>query len=499
MEICFENKTEAGYRECCRLIRRSQETMESVVPDTREDIGRIASVRTELYLKSKELTGRGLRVTGELEAVLLTITEGEQALSFLRIERPFSLDYELEGLEDESLAQVRLWVSSTEARLLNPRKVSVTAEICGELTAYCHEEMPVETLVPEAARGFLQLKRGETEAVLLNAVCEKSFVLNEQFVLPQGQTPDTLVSREVNFRVEDVQQVGTRLIVKGQAEIALCCLSGEQAAPLCLSFRSPFSQIVDTGADSCDSCSAIIHLSSAYWELTDAISGEKALDVELHAVLQLVSRSRINFDYVADAYCNRMNAMCCVQNRCLILSAQRQSRTLRTETHLNIGEDCRELLCVFSTVTNCSLTAEEIHAGVQLEILYRSVDGRLSCARRSLSLEGEGPGASARLLDLRVSETQIQGSGENLDCRVSLELSFECCREGEILSVESVRLDEESALDLASLPTLHLVRAGDEELWELAKRYHSSVEAIRASNAQGSESGRGLLLIPREC
>ena len=76
MEIKIENKTIRSFREISRQIKKIQETAETVVPDTNDDIGKIVSTNTELFLKSKELSGRGVLIGGEAEISILYITEG---------------------------------------------------------------------------------------------------------------------------------------------------------------------------------------------------------------------------------------------------------------------------------------------------------------------------------------------------------------------------------------------------------------------------------------
>ena len=71
MEISFENKIISAYKEICRQTKRIQICAESVVPDTDEDIGRVATVQSSVLLKSKDLTGRGVLISGEAQAALL--------------------------------------------------------------------------------------------------------------------------------------------------------------------------------------------------------------------------------------------------------------------------------------------------------------------------------------------------------------------------------------------------------------------------------------------
>ena len=135
MEISFENKTANIYREIYHQTKRIQESAESVVPDTDDDIGRVASVQTNLMLKSKDVTARGVIISGEATAALLYITEDQQKVSFVRLAKSFTLEYEVADIDPDTVAQVKLSIVNCETRVLNPRKVSVTFELAGELSS----------------------------------------------------------------------------------------------------------------------------------------------------------------------------------------------------------------------------------------------------------------------------------------------------------------------------------------------------------------------------
>ena len=89
MEIKFENKNVSMYREISRQTKKVQESAESVVPDTDDDIGRIATVQSYVMLKSKDITSRGVLISGEAVASLLYITESQESMSFVRQQELF--------------------------------------------------------------------------------------------------------------------------------------------------------------------------------------------------------------------------------------------------------------------------------------------------------------------------------------------------------------------------------------------------------------------------
>ena len=97
METKIENKTVKAFREISRQTKKIQETAETVVPDTNDDIGKIVSTNTQLYLKSKDISGSRVLVGGEAEISILYITEGESAVSFLRTAKAFSMGFDVDG------------------------------------------------------------------------------------------------------------------------------------------------------------------------------------------------------------------------------------------------------------------------------------------------------------------------------------------------------------------------------------------------------------------
>ena len=497
MEIVFEKKCEVRYRESVRLVKRIQESAESVVPDTEEDIGRIAAVQSSVLLKSKDLSGRGVLVTGEARACVLCIDERRERISCVRLAKPFSAEFEVAELSGEEQTQISLAVAATDARLLNPRKLSVTFDLAAELSCYVPESVAVETALPgESCRG-LHVRCTETELTLPNAVCEKSFVLNEQFPLPAGTgRPERLVCEQAEIRADDCQLIGSKAVVKGRALIRIAWLGEDGSGPVQASFSAPFSQIIDIGAETMELCTVQPQITGAYYDLIDSISGEKMLDAEIHILLQLVCRSRIRIRTVADAYSNLTPLD--AQTETLHFSSADERRTLRVNAaeSIDVMEDCNDVICVFPTLSRCSLEGQKLSAAANLDILYRTAGGELSAVRRTLMLEEDCGGGDARLLSASLAEIDLRPSGGSMETRVTLEAQLLCETENEIGSMSGVVLDEEQTFDLSRFPSLTMVRREGESLWEIAKRYHSSVEAIEAY-AGGETENEGMLLVPK--
>ncbi len=496
MEISFNHKTQTGYRELPSLVRRVQVTAESVVPDTEEDVASVASIRPMLLLKSKDVGAHGVTVTGELSVSLLCITEGEQRVSCVRLKREFSMEYELDAAQSELQAQIGLSVGNAEARVLNPRKLAVTAEIVGELRCYQREELPVETEPPESARGLLHCRKQEIAFSLIDAVCEKTFALNEQFRFQEGKSePTEILSQSVRFEPEDTQQIGSRAVVKGTVYVELCYVAKGESCPLTAEFSAPFSQLVDTGTEDCTGAAAAVELTGAYFDLVDTISGEKAVDAELHAVLQLAAHAEKQMALLTDAYSNRCPTLCSYRSVTVNRFSTPQRLRLSAEETVAISPDCEDVLSVLATLPPLIQSSAGLGGAVALDVIYRGTGGSLCAVHRTLPLSEEPIPADVRVCSARIAIRDIRPDGGDLRCRVTVEALLQSREQNQIQELASVSLDEEKPFDSQSFPSVTLVREPSEPLWELAKRWHSSVALIEAANADEAER---VLLIPRE-
>ena len=497
MEIVFKSRETTVFGEVFHQVKRTQESAECVVPDTEADIERIAAVQSSVFLKSKDLTGRGVLIAGEVSASVLYIREGGEALSVLRVRKPFSLEYETDEIAGDAMAQVKLLVQGTDVRVVNPRKISVVFELEGELSCYREETLRVDTRPEESVESALYVKTEERTLTLPNAVTEKSFALNEQFPFPAGQpVPERLVSERAEIRFSDCQLIGSKIILKGNAEIGICYLAADSAEPVQTVFTAPFSQIVEIGAESMAFCTLRPEITGAYFDLVDGINGEKLLDMELHAVVQLVCSGSFCVQFVTDAYSNRMpTELLTGMNSYLALTPPKQ-QIVEAKEQLTLAEDCREMLCVFPSPARITREQGQLGAAVNLDVVYRGAEGRLAAGRRTVSLTGETGTADTRLLGVRVEKLDLTPEDSGAAC--SLALAFTLCAAEKVQThaVSGVILQEETPYAPERFPALTLVRAQGENLWELAKRYHSSVEKIRALNEE-AESGGRMLLVPK--
>ena len=340
----------------------------------------------------------------------------------------------------------------------------------------------------------------DKQAVVLNSiVTEKTFAFNEQFPFPaEKPVPSQLLAQNACFRILEAQQVGSRVIVKGNLVLSVSYLSDEVDYPVQVEFSSPFSQIAEIGDEESSHCVVSILPTSSYYELIDTISGEKALDTELHAVMQIVSRSRKELVYVTDAYSNRQEIACRREPLSVYTSTGMQAAMLRENEEITIADDCADVLAVFPTLSHVNNSGGNLSAAVLLDVIYRKADGRIGSVRRLMNPELKEYPSVARLVCADLREWNFQPEGSSMQTEICVEAIYQCITGIELQPVVAVDIPENAQWETEAFPAVTLVRQEGESLWELAKTYHSSVEAIQTANEENTENDVVFLLIPKE-
>ena len=480
MEINLIDTAVQAYADLAQMTKKTQIAMESVVPDTREDIGRILSVCPEICLKSKEWNGHGATVTGETALAVMYINERGDGVSYLKTSQTFSVDFDCPFADEEPQIQLSWQIGPIQTRAVNPRKISADYEIRTEITVSRPFSLPVSQALPEELKTPVHLQTQGKDLVRLLSVCERSFSVNEQLAFPEGASkPAEIVSRDIDYRIHEQEIVGSRLLIKGSAGCRLVYFPEGEQIPAVQSFSVPFSQLIDLGTEEAKHAQVRIEETSDYLDLIETIEGQKLLNLELHAVAQVRAFDRQSVSWISDAYCNAMPCVCRYEDLNLAAETQQRAVELHGEEDLELPEEYSELIGVFPLLT--SSTQEQ--AAVTADLLCRSKDGKLFPMKRSVTLAAEQTVGPLGRVSCRITGTDTREDGNRLCLRMTAlaegtEEAFETVRR-----VVGLDLDEEKLFDTSALPSITAVWPHNETVWELAKMYHSSPESIREMNA----------------
>lgn len=503
MDMMMGKRTVECFSKIFELSDRREEAAETVVPDTMPDIDRILCARGTLVIRSKEAASGSVSVSAGVAAAVLYVPEDGGRVRCLSAAVPISVTVDAPQVTPESVPVAEMSIVSMEARMLNPRKVSV--RVCVAVCIACYEKRRADYC--EKLEGDAADIRTLTRTFTVNpVVCaeEKTFVVSDEYRLPPGMPPvGEILYSGAELRSDGVNTVGTKLVVNGRARVSVVYTCEETGALRCAQFETPFSQLIETGRElKCPDCSVTMLLTAVYIEPDVISGGEKGISCELHIVAQAVCSDETEITCISDCYSNRRvldiatysENLCCGVRRSMCRGELRE--TLETERQPG------EVIFTHCAVSDLAFAGGKASCRVAVTVVYADEDGAMCSLSRTLPASCEtqtAEGKKAYAVDAACVDIKALPGKKAIELRMAVEFTVLECGEERITQINSITAGEELTREL--WPSVTVIRAApDASLWQIGKRYHSSGELIaRANLLEENEDVKGrVLLIPAE-
>ena len=468
------------------------------VPDAKSDIGRIVYSRGKLRIDDMKPVDNYIRVTGKiLYQILYVIDDMEQRMSALTGKFPFE---EMVYAEEEPKGTILLKEGNVElsVSLVHSRKVSLKAMVEMELSSE-NEEEEILTLDVEEEPGLY--RRWESKEVLkLHSIKRDTYRIKEEFPLPNAkETIGNILLSEVSQRKLDTRLGTDELLIRGEMVVFILYESvdgrtdwTEQVIPYegrveCYGAEDTMyhhmtggfaDENIDVRMDE-DGEMRIVGVEVTL-ELRAAIYSEEKLDI-LKDIYSLKQTLKPEFEEVEAAG----------------LVMQNYSKYKLSE-RLSIPELRSEILQVCHTDGSFKIEHTEIVAdGIMAEgvlnvsFLYIKADDEVpfevwqGMVPFTHVIECRGITADMEYDISTILEQINVGIMGNSEAEVKASAGFQIfLRRPERL--RNIREIGEEPLDmeqLAKAPGIvgYIVKDGD-ELWDLAKQYHTTIEGIKSIN-----------------
>lgn len=485
-----------------------------IVPDVQPDIEHLIADRGNLIITDVRKSPGKAEVNGQLDFQVLYQAPGGRLADPLTDKLTFSERINLEGLEERDYLQVQGEIEDLSIDVINSRKISVKAIVLLTLTAegLADHHLPLEIYGPaaETIREPLEISR-------LSLRHKDTCRVKDEFDLPSSlPVIGQLLWTGGSLRGMELLPGDGKLTLKGEMEV-FCLYRGEanhipiqwveKTVPIHQTIELPSvtQEMIPFGDIRLGNCT--IRAEADYDSELRVISTDAVIDVDV----RLYEEDR--FSIVTDLYSPELELTPEYHLADLESILTRNSANIKVGGKLNMKTDDRILQIIH---TDGRVNLDEQHLtddGIALE-------GTLSVRVMLLTASDAMPIRSVTGL-LPFSYT-IDASGIDNNCLYRINPSLEFLNAmmlgGNELEIKAtvradtlvrrqftcpliVRVDEKPFDEekIHQMPGLigYVVQAGD-TLWKLAKRFHASVESIRAMNQLSSDElkiGQRLLIM----
>lgn len=497
MELQFHKSACACLDWATREVQNQEQTQEVKLPDSMPDIGKVLATWGQCVLRSKEWRSNGVSISGGVMTWTLYTPEDGTDPVCIEAWVPFQMKWDFSETEREGTIRAACLLRSADARTVSARRLMVRVNVAALVEAL--EPTEREIWQPGDMPEDVQLLRRTYPLRLPKVAGEKTFLLDEDLTVPSScPAPEKLISYEIQPEIQDQKVMGERIVFRGSANLHILYQSEEGRLHSC-DLQVPFSQLAELdhefGQD------ADVQILPAVTSLELELEEDDRLRLKCGLVAQYVVNDRVMMELVEDAYSPQRRVAASDQPLYLPVTLEQRREICQGEQTISgvAGQIVdTSFFADFPRMTrNGEITFMEIPGSFQ--VLYYDDEGKLQSGSARFEEQKELPvSPNAQLYAFVSSNGRPQATvGNNgITTRMDVVLDTNTVSNQGMNMVTGLDVGEITEPDPAR-PSLILRRAGDEQLWDLAKQCGTTVDAIRQANQLQTEPVNGqILLIP---
>jgi len=474
-------------------VKNEEQTQEVKLTDAMPDVGKVLGAWGQTMIRSKEWRGSGMGISGGIMAWVLYQPEDNSEPRSVETWIPFQMRWEFPQTQRDGSMRVCCMLRSVDARSTSARKLMVRAVVSAAAEAL--EPVRKELCSPENVPEDVQLLRRSYPVQLPKEAGEKNFTFDEELSIPAscGQVRKLLFCT-LQPELVDRKVMGDKVVFRGGILLhgMVQCEDGSLKG---VDFEVPFSQYAELNREYDSYATTDVMLTNTGLEAELQEDGK--LRIKAGVVGQYVIYDQPVIEVVEDAY--SVARAVALQTQPLQLSAVLDTQQQTLHVRKPVEADNGTVLDVAFHGGQPERHREDQEVALEMAGSFQvlTTDDTGALQTRSLRWEESTLVAAAADTELLAYGRQT-GKAHCTDGEAQGSLCLELTAVGktQFPMVCGLELGELKQPDPAR-PSLILCRAGEESLWDMAKRCGSTVEAIREANGlQDGPEAQSLLLIP---
>lgn len=497
MELQFQSNKIPCLRQVKSETQSQEQTQELRLSDGMPDVGRVLCAWGQVMLRGKEWRGDDIGVSGGVMAWVLYAPEDGSQAQCVECWIPMSMKWEIPDTGVDGTILCHSLLRSVDARTLSSRKLMVRATVA--VTAQAYVPCDAVTYSAEQMPEDIQLHQTIYPICLAREAGEKPFMIDEELTLPtSAPAMDKLVRYSLQPEVNDQKVLGDKVVFRGNTVLHILYRTAE-GAMASWDFEIPFSQYTELQQEYGHQAEVQLVPVVTSMELEAGEQGRLRLKAGLSG--QYILYDTQDVSVVEDAYSPDRVVSVTMETVELPSILERQSQRIRVEQTGNFGGS-RVADMVFypgSPRKQRKPDAMDMELPGIFQTLYYDAEGMLQAAATHWQADMSAALDDDAQMDIWCSLTgkpQASIGEDSTVLRGEMLLDTVTSVLEPMPMVTGLTVGEPVEKD-PGRPSLILRKAGQESLWDIAKKCGSTVAAIQQANhLQGDPDPDKMLLIP---
>ena len=480
------------------------------LPEYCPDILRILKCQLIPRTNSHSLNGDRITVDGSALIRIFYIDETEAAVHSYEQICPFSKSVDVNNISGNAIIEIDCDVEYVNCRAVNQRRVDINGAVNIKINISAMKEVQI---LSSASGNGIQIKTENVESITIKGFAQRTITVDETLELSRS---DYAVAQLIRYNADviltDVKVITNKLLIKGDLVIKMIYTADDKSGKIkSLSHTLPISQIIDVdGIDDTDNCKVTLKLSSLDMSLRSDSNGElRQADVIAKISVSAFSAQNINLQVINEAYSIKCALDTEKQNTHFISLTDNINDVFLFRGALDVASvGINEVIdmWVSSITSNASIDGKKVKIFGTMTLSMLVIDSSNQAAYLERQVEFETYYDINELytetkcdvnININALDYIVHGN-DKVDIRIELKIDadiYKVCQKNIVTKLEA---DEMGKL-LASPCALTIYFCDENEsVWNIAKKYNTTVEAIMNENELDCEiiSKPCMLMIP---
>ncbi len=487
--------------------------LDYILPDYFPDIFRILKCTFIPKIISHSMNGEKLTFDLTLCIKILYLSNNSSSINCIEQKQNYSKTVDLSCTPENPSFKITPCVDYVNCRVVNSRRLDIRGAISAKIILECEKT----TKAVSNAKGLnVQLKKDFVTFPAKRLTAAKRITITEEVEL--GQTKgriNSIIHSDCIINSFEKKIIANKLIIKGEAKVSLiynCDIENDEPQVIeTVRFSVPFSQIIDIDGIT-ENYEAMTDISVASLELIPNKSGDKnGIECEVILFINCTAFRYDTLELASDAYstkyiCNFDCADIKLEKKPMEI---KENQTIKAELTCSDAE-ITTAADVWAKPYNiqCKYNADKrsfvVFGNIDICAIVRDENGCPLYLENTISFE--------HCLNINTGEDSTADINVHIDnCTftitssdaIEIKAEMFICGYVKEISVQKLITDinicEDNVKERENRCAIKLYYADkDEDIWEIAKKFSTSVAAIAQENelTDSSRLQRGMLLIP---
>lgn len=464
-----------------------------IIPDSKPDVKRILQVNAIASVSEKFVQKDMITVSGFVDYTILYTTDVDDSVVTVKTKSPFTHKIEIYGADEDCLNYILADVCHVQFSVYNSRKINLKSVVSFETDVVGKAVFNGISAVSSPTN--IPYKEEQVKFLNISVCCGSKFNISDEIKLSSADSQIDVIKLDHKVIINEIKSMNEKLVLKGEVNVEILYLSeGDISHMNC---DLPFTEVFDVENLTPEMHTSVLcNLSSVEYSVNN-IEDETLLNLDLELDCLFRGYEEQAYNFITDIYCpdyevniskTKVNCMDITDNIIKnfpingIVSVNGESEIEKIYNFYskpvvdNIS--CNDGYCICDGYIDVKFLYSENTSSDAISSINEKIPFSLKTESAFVNKD-----SIINVIINMIHSGYVLKNGHEIEIRAQLEQKAMVFKEKKYNVLSSFELNTDKPIEKKSQSGITIYYSDkNEELWDIAKKYNTTVEDILKVN-----------------